>query len=57
MTRRKLAILFAATLAILYSYEIIVAASGDSTISGLHLFGLACALGLLAVEMRSERKD
>ena len=45
-----MAIVFAAILAILYSYEIFAAIANDAAVNRLHLFGLACALGLLIVE-------
>jgi hypothetical protein len=56
MTRRNLAILFAAALTILYSYEILTAVLNDTSTSGLHLLGLVCALGFLIIELRPTLK-
>jgi multidrug efflux pump subunit AcrB len=55
MTRRKLVIFFAAALAILYAYEILVAVGGES--NRLHFVGLALALALLVVEIRAAMID
>jgi hypothetical protein len=56
MTRRSLAIFFAAALTILYSYEILRAVLNDTSPNGLQLLGLVCALGLLIVELRPTKK-
>jgi hypothetical protein len=56
MTRRRLAIFLAAALAILYCYEIFTAVLNDTSVNSLHFLGLACALGLLFVELRPTNK-
>jgi hypothetical protein len=56
MTRERLAIFFAAALAVLYSYEVVTAILNNASINGLHVLGLVCALGLLIIELRQMRK-
>ena len=56
MTRQRLAIFFAAALAILYSYEILTAILNDASVNGLHVLGLICALGLLIIELRPTKQ-
>ncbi|MEE4161823.1 MAG: hypothetical protein V2I25_04885 [Woeseiaceae bacterium] len=56
MTRRNLAIFFAAALTLLYSYEILTAVLNNTPANGLHFVGLVCASGLLTIELRSTKK-
>ena len=49
MTRQRLAIVSAGSLAILYAYMIIESYNNDVAINKLHLLGLGLAIGLFAI--------
>ncbi len=56
MTRRKLAMLFAAALVILYSYDVVATVVSGTEMKWLTLFGLGLALALLVIEIQTVEK-
>lgn len=57
MTRKKLAMLFASTLVLLYSYDVITTVIAGADLKVLTLVGLGLALGLLVVEIKTVEND
>ena len=57
MTRKKLAMLFASALVLLYSYEVVTTVMNGADLKMLTLLGLSFALGLLVVELRTVDRD
>jgi hypothetical protein len=57
MTRKKLAMLFASTLVLLYSYDVVTTVTNRADMKVLTLLGLGFALGLLVIEIRTVEND
>ena len=57
MTRRKAAMLLAAALVILYSYDVVAAAVSGTEMKWLTLLGLGLALALLLIEIQTVEKS
>jgi hypothetical protein len=57
MTRNKLAVFFAAALALLWSYEIATTVNSGSEPKIVTLLGLGFAIALLVVELRTIESD
>ena len=57
MTRKKLAMLFASAIVLLYSYDVVTTVITGVDMKVLTLVGLGLALGLLVVEIRTVEND
>ena len=57
MTRKKLAMLFASALILIYSYEVVTTVISGADLKMLTLVGLGLALGLLVIEIRTVEND
>jgi hypothetical protein len=57
MTRKKLAMLFASALVLLYSYDVVTTVTNNEALELLTLLGLGFALALLVIEIRAVEND
>ena len=57
MTRKKLVMICASGLVLLYSYEVAITVINGADFKVLTLVGLGLALGLLVIELRTVEND